>query len=157
MEGVVSIIFLIFILGFVIFCVYNERYKEVQERNKKRKKKIQDAFSYISTGDDFFRIKAKFEDLEGVIGYNLESEEKVNNEVIRKIYVWNLDWNYVVSEHSGIGVVPVNMTSYSNKGTTFTNGYSTSIINYRNTNKAFLRMVFENNKLVFKEQKGLYE
>ena len=117
-----------------------------KERNAMRKAKLQGVFSELSIGTPFSTVANKLGECEAVSTANLVSEVILENGVNRKVYMWYLDWDYVVSKSSG-GVVLYN----------YANGNSMGAMGGKTTRKAFIQMVFEDNKLVAKEQQGLYE
>ena len=83
----------------------------------------------------------------------------LENGINRKMYVWYLDWSYVVSKSSGVGVMPMHSSTINpgGNGVSFSNGTAMGFTNSQTTQKAFIQMVFENDKLVSKEQQGLYQ
>ena len=73
--------------------------------------------------------------------------------------MWYLDWDYVISKSSGVGMMPIHTSTFNTggNGMSFTNGTATSFSSGKTTQKAFIQMVFENDKLIAKEQQGLYQ
>ena len=130
-----------------------------KERNANRKARLQKVFSEQVMGTPFSEVANRFGDCEAISSPNLVSEIILENGVNRKVYIWNLDWEYVVSKSSGVGVMPIHTTTFNTggNGMSFSNGTATSFSSGQTTRKAFIQMVFEDNKLVAKEQQGLYE
>lgn len=132
---------------------------EGKKRNAERKSKLQQTFSSLSTGTTFGVVADRFKNCEAISAPILVSEVILENGVNRKVYMWHLDWEYVVSKASGIGVMPIHTSTFNTggNGISFNNGTATSFSAGQTTRKAFIQMVFEDNKLVAKEQQGLYE
>lgn len=132
---------------------------EGKKRNAERKSKLQQTFSSLSIDTTFSVVKDRFMDCEAISTPILVSEVMLENGVNRKVYMWHLDWEYVVSKSSGVGVMPIHTSSFNTggNGISFGNGTATSFSSGQTTRKAFIQMVFENDKLIAKEQQGLYE
>lgn len=156
---IVGIIFIVaaLILFFVESSV--EKHNTKVKRRNEIKSKFQQAYSEISMGADFNSVNNKLAKCKETIPAHLASEVVLENGIHRKVFVWHLDWEYVVSKSSGVGVMPIHTSTLntSGNGMSFSNGTATSFSSGQTTRKAFIQMVFENDKLVAKEQQGLYE
>ena len=155
-------VFMLVLIGIVVYSLYlmdDSHNKEVKERNANRKAKLQEIFSEISIGMDYSVISDRFKECEAISTPNLVSEVVLENGLNRKVYVWHLDWEYVVSRSSSVGVMPSQSSTINpgGNGISFSNGTAMGFTNGQTTQKAFIQMVFENDKLVAKEQQGLYQ
>ena len=130
-----------------------------KERNAYRLERLQTVFSELSLGTDCAVVEDKFGECEAISASKLVSEVLLENGVNRKVLIWYLDWSYVVSKSSSIGVMPVSGSNISPRGAdvSFSYGTATAVTSNQTTQNAFIQMVFDNDKLVAKEQHGLYE
>jgi len=159
MEVLITFIVLTFLFVVFIAVFLSDSPEGARERNAERKSKLQQTFSSLSIGTTFLVVADRFRDCEAISSPILVSEVLLENGVNRKIYLWHLDWEYVVSKSSGVGVMPIQTSTFNagGNGISFGNGTATSFSSGQTTRKAFIQMVFENDKLVAKEQQGLYE
>lgn len=158
MELLIILILLCFCVVFPIVAFWGGG-TTAKERNAARKLKLQETFSSLPIGTTFLVAANRFRQCEAISSPNLVSEVTLENGVNRKVYIWYLDWEYVVSKSSGVGVMPM-VGSYMNPsgaGLTFANGTAASFTNSQTTQNAFIQMVFDNDKLVAKEQQGLFQ
>lgn len=146
-------------LYFIFHEVYaNIHDKGVRERNANRLSKIQSKFSKISIGQEYSVIHNEFNSCEAISKPNLISEEKLKNGVIRKVYIWYLDWDYVDATTTSINTMPFHSSNINTggNGMSFNNGVANNFSTGITSKKAHIQMVFENGKLVAKEQRGLF-
>lgn len=118
-----------------------------QEVTTKRDNKIKKIFENIEIGNSLIDVTNIFYNYDRTMTPNLVSETELNNGVRSKVYSWDLGYNYKLSSSISIGHTYSvgNGTSSGRIGTTSDYIERASII-----------MVFENDKLVSKEEKGLY-
>jgi len=157
-HTVIPIVSIGIILGLLIMLLARRNQRKVKE-NTEKKVNIQKVFSSLSTGSSLLLVKDRLGACKSVSSANLVSEVILENGVNRKTYVWYLDWDYVISKSSGVGMMPIHTSTFNTggNGMSFTNGTATSFSSGKTTQKAFIQMVFENDKLIAKEQQGLYQ
>lgn len=161
MNGLILYILVAAMLSFIIWVLFVPEKGEVsaKERNIARKQKLQETFSTLSIGTSLGSAIDRFEDCEAISSAVLISERVLENGSNIKVYIWYLDWEYVVSKSSGVGVMPIHTSTFNTggNGMSFSNGTATSFSSGKTTQKAFIQMVFEDDKLIAKEQQGLYQ
>ena len=158
MGAIVAIVFLV-IVSFTLWVIFNEsRNAGVRERNVKRLSKLQESFSEIYIGQGYSSIYSKFNSCEGISPPKLLSETKLENGVIRKVYAWYLDWDYTDGTTTSISTMPFQSSTINTGGNGMSvhNGIASNSTTGITSKKAHIQMVFENDKLVAKEQKGLF-
>lgn len=130
---VIPIVTIGIILGLLIMLLARRNQRKTKEKTEK-KLNIQKVFSSLSVGSSLLLVKDRLGACKSISSANLVSEVILENGVNRKVYVWYLDW--VDDTYSNNGIAVAGMP----KG-----------------QKAFIKMVFDNDKLVAKEQQGLYQ
>ena len=134
--------------------------KKFEKELKKRQimiQKVRNRFIQLDINTPYDIAIYHFSDLEGVSAPNLVSEGICENNTERKIVNWNLSWNYVLSNSMGVGTASNYGTSYNAKsGSSYYSGINNVVTNSTTTARAYIQAVFENGKLIMKEQRGLF-
>lgn len=153
----------VLVIALFVYLISHEIYanihdRGVRERNANRLSKIQSIFSKISIGQDYSLIYNEFNSCEAVSTAKLISETMLENGVIRKVYIWYLDWDYTDGTTTSISTMPFQSSTINTggNGMSFHNGVASNYTTGITSKKAHIQMVFENDKLVAKEQKGLF-
>lgn len=135
-------IIVVFLLIYLI--IGKSREKDRIEYDNRIASKLR--FERIHIGDTFDRVSNLFSNDE--IDRKQISEELLNSKTKRAIYVWELPFDYEIGKSSGGGVAFMNGANYGN-------GIGYSSTNSTITSKAYIKVIFENDLVVAKEQKGL--
>lgn len=150
----------------IIICVgawndkVDEENKGIRKRNAERLEKLKRTFSQQSVGTPLSTVIVRFKSCEAISDAILESEVVLPDGKNRKVYIWYLDWYHTISQFNGRGYSP-NYSSTTtlnggNMAVSHNSGYSMNIVSGATTQKAYIRMIFENDMLVAKEQQGLF-
>ncbi|MBR3281336.1 MAG: hypothetical protein IKI57_05835 [Clostridia bacterium] len=120
---------------------------------KRKKELYRMAFNNIVLGDNFDSLVAKlnndFKRINGKrIQHKLIFEGKGTEGFVRKIYIWELPGFYITGSTSGAGIVMM-------PGNNMQNNFGVVSTGDFNTQKAFIKVVFDNDVAVSKEQQGL--
>lgn len=161
---IISIIFMTIVGIGVLIWIWNidaaEKNEGIRKRNAERLEKLKQTFSQQSVGTPLSSVIVRFKSCEAISDAILESEVVLPDGKNRKVYIWYLDWYHTISQFNGRGYSP-NYSSTTtlngeNMAVSHNSGYSMNIVSGATTQKAYIRMIFENDMLVGKEQQGLF-
>ena len=151
---------IVLVLLFVYILSYNAGVRERNALKLKKIEKIQQTFSQQVIGTPLSSVIVRFKSCESISDAILQSEVVLPDGKKKKVYIWYLDWHYTLSEFNGQGYSPYHSSTITLNGGNMAvsngSGYSMNIVSGATTQKAYIRMIFENDILVAKEQQGLF-
>ncbi|WP_143382739.1 hypothetical protein [Flavonifractor sp. An52] len=156
-----TVVIICVIAGIIVWNYEADKENEgIRKRNAERLEKLRQTFSQQSVGTPLSSVIVRFKSCEAISDAILESEVVLPDGKNRKVYIWYLDWYHTISQFNGRGYSP-NYSSTTtlnggNMAVSHNSGYSMNIVSGATTQKAYIRMIFENDMLVAKEQQGLF-
>jgi len=103
--------FIMLIIGVVFAMLKEFIFKDKKASQKKEKEKLRTIFSTLVIGLEYAEVIKCFGDCGRISAPNLVSEILLPNGANRKVYIWYLDWDYVISKSSGVGMMPIHTQS----------------------------------------------